>query len=402
MYLVEKHRIKSTNKHFGKLVELSKLSNNLYNQALYWIQYSLDNFGEWYSYEDLDKFMKRYVRVMTPEYDNYSQLPASVAQQTLRLLSQNVKSYIKAIKDWKRNPQKYRGMPEFPRFRKKGGQNNLLFTSQSARLKSGRIHFPVKVGGLTIQLRNSSVETIKQVRIIPKGLYFIVEVVYEVLDTPVEDSGGVAGIDLGLNNLASLVFGDFSQPVLFNGRPLKAINKYFNVKVAKYKSILDKTQKDQKSSRRLKYLYQKRNNIMDNYLHQISRLIVNLLVERGITTLVVGKNTYQKQENQLTNFVQVPVFRLLNYLKYKCKRAGINCIETEESYTSGTSYLDSEQPIKGLYNITRRVSRGVFLTNTGQRINADVNSGYQILKKVGINVQYKGHKTIFNPVTITL
>lgn len=117
---------------------------------------------------------------------------------------------------------------------------------------------------------------------------------------------------------------------------------------------------------------------------------------------MVGKNTYQKQENQLTNFVQVPVFRLLNYLKYKCKRAGINCIETEESYTSGTSYLDSEQPIKGLYNITRRVSRGVFLTNTGQRINADVNSGYQILRKVGINVQYKGHKTIFNPVTITL
>lgn len=402
MYLVEKHRIKSTNKHFGKLVELSKLSNNLYNQALYWLQYSLENFGEWYSYEDLDKFMKRYVRVMTPEYDNYSQLPASVAQQTLRLLSQNVKSYVKAIKDWKINPQKYRGMPEFPRFRKKGGQNSLLFTSQSARLKSGVIHFPVKVGGLTIRLRNSSVETIKQVRIIPKGLYFIVEVVYEVLDIPVEDSGGVAGIDLGLNNLASLVFGDFSQPVLFNGRPLKAINKYFNVKVAKYKSILDKTQKDQKSSRRLKYLYQKRNNIMDNYLHQISRLIVNLLVEKGITTLVVGKNTYQKQENQLTNFVQVPVFRLLNYLKYKCKRAGIKCIETEESYTTGTSYLDSEQPIKGLYNITRRVSRGVFLTNTGQRINADVNSGYQILKKVGINVQYKGHKTIFNPVTITL
>lgn len=99
MYLVEKHRIKSTNKHFGKLVELSKLSNNLYNQSLYWLRYSLDNFDEWYSYEDLDKFMKRYVRVMTPEYDNYSQLPASVAQQTLRLLSQNVKSYIKAIKD---------------------------------------------------------------------------------------------------------------------------------------------------------------------------------------------------------------------------------------------------------------------------------------------------------------
>lgn len=141
---------------------------------------------------------------------------------------------------------------------------------------------------------------------------------------------------------------------------------------------------------------------MDNYLHQISRHIVNLLVEKGITKLIVGKNTYQKQGNKLTNFVQVPVFRLLDYLRYKCERAGIECIDIEESYTTGTSYLDGEEPIKEQYNIERRISRGVFLTNQGQRINSDVNSGYQILKKVGINVPYQGQSTIFNPVTVTL
>lgn len=95
MYLVEKHKIKSSNKHFEKLCEMAKISNNLYNQSYYWLRYSLEKFGEWYSYEDIDKFMKRYVRVVTPEYDNYSQLPAQVSQQTLKvdLLEYLIKTY---------------------------------------------------------------------------------------------------------------------------------------------------------------------------------------------------------------------------------------------------------------------------------------------------------------------
>lgn len=83
---------------------MAKISNNLYNQLYYWLRYSLENFGEWHSYEDLDKFMKQYVKVETPEYDNYSQLPSQVAQQILRVVVQNMKSYVKSIKDWKRNP----------------------------------------------------------------------------------------------------------------------------------------------------------------------------------------------------------------------------------------------------------------------------------------------------------
>ena len=404
MYLVEKHKIKSSNKYFEKLCKMAKISNKLYNQAYYWLRYSFENFGEWYSYEDLDKFMKRYVRVVTPEYDNYSLLPAQVSQQILKVVVRNMKSYVKSIKDWKKNPSKYNGIPKLPRFRKKGGMNSLIFTNQLAKMKEdGIIHFSQQLKGLTIKVRNKSIQSIQQVRIIPKGLYFLVEVVYEVPDTPLsKEKGGVAGIDFGLNNLVSLVFDDFSSPILYNGRPLKSINRYFNDKVKDYKSILYKTQKDKISSRKLERLYQKRNDIMDNYLHQISRHIVNLLVEKNITKLVVGKNVYQKQRNKLMNFVQIPMLRLLAYLRYKCERVGIECVDVEESYTTGTSYLDGEEPVKEQYNIERRISRGIFLTNKGQRINADVNAAYQILKKVGINIPYEGQHTIFNPIKITI
>ena len=48
---------------------------------------------------------------------------------------------------------------------------------------------------------------------------------------------------------------------------------------------------------------------------------------------------------------------------------------TEESYTSGTSFIDDEEPIKKNYNKDRRVYRGLFVSNSGIQINADLNGG---------------------------
>ncbi len=55
---------------------------------------------------------------------------------------------------------------------------------------------------------------------------------------------------------------------------------------------------------------------------------------------------------------------------------------TEESYTSGTSFIDSEEPVKENYNKARRIHRGLFVSARGIKINADLNGAYQILRKV--------------------
>ncbi|NLD48254.1 MAG: transposase, partial [Clostridiaceae bacterium] len=57
-------------------------------------------------------------------------------------------------------------------------------------------------------------------------------------------------------------------------------------------------------------------------------------------------------------------------------------ILTEESYTSGTSFIDNELPVKENYNKKRRIKRGLFKSNDGILINADLNGAYQIIKKV--------------------
>ena len=69
-------------------------------------------------------------------------------------------------------------------------------------------------------------------------------------------------------------------------------------------------------------------------------------------------------------------------IEYKCQECGINFITTEEAYTSGTSFLDNECPTKENYDKSRRVKRGLFKSNNGTLINADVNGSLQILKKV--------------------
>ena len=64
---------------------------------------------------------------------------------------------------------------------------------------------------------------------------------------------------------------------------------------------------------------------------------------------------------------------------------GIKVNVVRESYTSGTSYLDGEYPDKVSYDNTRRIKRGLFRSNDGTLINADINAAYQIIKTTGRN-----------------
>ena len=61
---------------------------------------------------------------------------------------------------------------------------------------------------------------------------------------------------------------------------------------------------------------------------------------------------------------------------------GISDFIIIECFSCGTSFLDGETPTKANYNKARRVHRGLFISNTGTPINADLNGAYQILKKV--------------------
>lgn len=101
------------------------------------------------------------------------------------------------------------------------------------------------------------------------------------------------------------------------------------------------------------------------------------------------------------HFVQLPFARLIQMMEYKAKERGIAVILTEESYTSGTSFLDGESPSKENYDKTRRIHRGLFRANDDRLINADVNRAFQILRKVFPNVSADGIEgVVLRPVVV--
>lgn len=88
-----------------QLYNLCKISKNLYNQTLYIIKQELKTNNRWLSYYDTDKMMKDIINLEGEI--NYKLLKAQVAQQCLKQLDKNVKSYVKSIKDWKKHKEKY-------------------------------------------------------------------------------------------------------------------------------------------------------------------------------------------------------------------------------------------------------------------------------------------------------
>lgn len=377
MKLVEKHKIYKSHPSYSKLDHMSRKANNLYNQCVYLAKNS-ENLSE--DLKNLDKVMKSF----PDEHDNYRSFGyAACAQQILRLFQQNLRSDFASIKDYKKNPKKYTGMPRFPKFRKSGERFQVIFTNQSAKLTGKIVNIAPKAfeNKLFIRLRTDAVKKLCQVVFAPRNDYFLVYVIYEV-DDPVisQNSNKVAAIDIGLTNLATVTFSEQHEPILYRSDLVK-INKDFNRLNDEYVSILMKTQ-DKYTSKRRNRLSEKYAGLIEDRLHKISRAIVNDLSHRGVSTVIVGKNTGQKINCKLKNFVQVPLFKLIEMIKYKAELAGIKFIQVNESYTSGTSFLDNEIPTKTFYNKERRRFRGLFISNDLKRINADVNASFQIMKKV--------------------
>ena len=397
MKRVEKHKIYKSHSAYSKLDEMSRKANNLYNQCVHFAKHS-ENLSE--DLKDLDKVMKS----LPDEHDNYRSFGyAKCAQQILRLFHQNLRSYFASIKDYKKHPEKYTGMPKFPKFRKPGERFQVIFTNQAAKLTSNFVKIAPRTfeNKLSIRLRTTSAKKLCQVVFAPRNNHFLVYVIYEEEDPIIsQTSDKVAAIDIGLTDLATATFSEQDEPILYRSDLMK-INRDFNQLSSEYVSILKKTQ-NKNTSRRRNRLSEKYSGLVEDRLHKISRAIVNDLSQRGVSTLVVGKNTGQKINNKLKNFVQVPLFRLIWMIKYKAELAGIKFIQVEESYTSGTSFLDDELPTKEFYNKDRRKFRGLFISNRLKRINADVNASFQIMKKVYEKFTYDSSVKYANPIVKTI
>ena len=354
---------------FDQLDNLCFLSKNLYNATLYSVRKYFFETGKYLNYNEVNKDFTHSKQV------DYVALPAKVSKMTQMLVDKNFKSFFGCIKSDKVS----RGRVKVPNYLPKDGRQVVTYTKQALSfVKKGYI----RLSKTDIYIKNTR-DDIQFVRIVPNGDHIVLEIGYRVSVSDRRDSELIAGIDLGLNNLVTLV-SNASEPLIVNGRPLKSINQFYNKELASRKSVLETF--GRKNSNSLQRLHLKRNNKVKDYIHKTSREVVNHLVSNNITTLVVGYNRGWKQDINLSkkvnqNFVQVPFLMLVEQLRYKCNLEGISFHLQEESYTSKCSFFDGEDIKKHISYLGRRVKRGLFKTSSGRLVNADINAALNITKK---------------------
>ena len=355
------------------------LSKNLFNEGNYIVKQELIQNGKWTRFNTLNYQLNKGVS------DNYTLLPSQTANRILYTLDKSWKAFFIAIKDWKVNPKKYKEKPEPPHYKKKDGEHILIFTTQQVKIKDSYLLFPKMVGIDPIKTRLGDDTKLKEVRIIPKGMGYVCEIVHEIIVESLNlNPGNVAGIDLGVRNIVTMANNIGEQPIVIKGGFVKSMNQYYNKRRAELQSIYDL--QGIKGGSKMSTLTEKRNRKMKDAMHKLSRLIIDWCILHDIGTLVIGHNDNWKQQVNIgkrnnQNFVSIPYYILINDLNYKGEEVGIKVIEQEEAHTSKCSFLDGESIEHHKSYAGKRVKRGLFRSAKGILINADVQGALNIIKK---------------------
>lgn len=353
---------------------------------------------EWFlSYTVLDAIFKY------TDHPTYRRMNSQVNQNAIKKTVKSWKSYFQLQKDYAIHPEKYKARPRIPGYIKQPAMT-AAYTNQTAKFirKDGHVYLrfvnhkpPVLIGKESLYADMTYVKT----EVKPQyGGYSILLTFKEdivLLEVP-KSPKRILGIDVGVDNFCAVAnnFGD--APFLIKGGAVKSMNRNFNKERARLLSEVTKgsdSTYSKKETKRLHTLSRKRETRLRDFFYKTAWYLVRYAKQRQAEVIVAGHNEDQKQNicigrqnNQ--NFVAIPFCRFLDILRYTAAKAGIPVVLREESYTSRASLLDLDGiPAYKKGDTTnhtfsgKRVHRGIYKTDKGLFINADINGAGNILRK---------------------
>ena len=404
-FLTMRYHYKANKSEKSLLTLLCRISKNVYNTALYELRQQYFNNKSICNYYDLNSIIQNNI--------NYHILNTYQSICTIRLAHNNMSKFIK---------YNDKQCAKLPKYRKKKSLmplitdqirpvwykgckciklplSNLTRTSKifNKIFEDELVDIFIKESGLSKSFniffkipKELYDKNIRQFRIIPKQNDFIIEFTYEKEFIKVSDEiNRQMAIDLGITNLATCVIDD-NKSFIIDGKYLKSINQFYNKQKAHYQPLLPK---NIRYSKRLRYLDNKRNNRVEDYLNKAVAKLLSMCKELNVDRIIVGynkglklngikndkiKGKKRKKANQ--TFVQIPLSRFKDKLINKCKQLGIHIEIINEAYTSKCSYYDNDEIIKDNYSGSR-IKRGIYKTKRNKLVNADVNAALNIYKK---------------------
>lgn len=407
MDLVEKEIIYPTDDRFALLKELAHLSKNLYNASLYDVRqyyFETKKYRSWQSQRPI------FTKNKNPDY--YA-LQSHLAGEVLMQVGRQFLSFFNNRTNTKKR---------IPRYKDKDGFNVVTFPkitlSKDVKFDENRNIYQYRLCKRSYNiLIESTKSNLKMVKFSYDEVNNLIKCfkIYEVKEQKLKkDNSRYFSIDPGLNNIVSIFNNIGIRPLLYNGRPIKSINQYYNKKVAQYKSELPQ---GVNTSSKIRQLSLKRRNKIDYEMHQISNHIINQAITNNISKIFIGNNVGWKENINIgkrnnQNFVNVPHAKLISQLVYKGKLCGIEVITTEESYTSKASFFDKDElpsynsEKHSNYSFSgKRVKRGIYKDNKGNLWNADLNGAGNIMRKCTDKAYKNIRKTkelMKRPILVTL
>ena len=407
MQLVERHLIKPNHELYGVLDDLTFKAKNLYNHGLYLYRQSYFERKKnpdkpVLSWVEIDKDLRK------QGHEDIRALPAKVANAVLKNLGEAIASYWKLVRLKREGGLGHE--PGLPRYlHKTDGRYPLSFNYQTFGNKRGTNNELILCPkGLCLRIP-TKVEHPKQVRVVPKHGNFVIEVIYEAEECAPKRTSKYAGIDLGVDNFATVTFSTKNKPLIVKGLELKSINQGYNRLISKAQSLLPAPQK---TSRSIHRLWSRRSWTLQTKIHQITAFLTTLFDEMQIEKVFIGKNVNWKQRLPFgkavkQRFAYLPYETFIEQLRYKCQLRGISVIVQEESYTSKASFLDNDDiPVYGEAGNPKfsghRIMRGLYQSGNGQLINADVNGSYNILRKGLMNnhLSFNADNPLIQPLVV--
>lgn len=214
--------------------------------------------------------------------------------------------------------------------------------SQNYTIGKDYIAFPIMVDGKTkrTEFRAHWTERQRQrlvhaklglLRIVEKSHKWYAQIAIEVKTPPEEEEFNVMGVDLGLKCPAVAVTSTGKTRFFGNGRMIKYIRR-------KYQSRRRKLGKLKKLAA-IRKLGNKEHRWMTDQNHKISRQIVNLAVQEGVSTIKLEKlanirKTARTSRKNAKNLHNWPFYQLASFISYKAKLAGIRVVFVNPAYTS--------------------------------------------------------------------
>ena len=256
---------------------LCKVSNSLYNVALYNVRQQFFQTKQYLSYNENYKLSK--------SNENYKLLNSNMSQQILREVDNNFKSFFALLN--KKTNGNYSSKVKIPHYKEKDGFYKLKI-QQIQIDEDGYMLLPMSVsfrktyGSMKFKVpSNLNYSKIKYVEVIPMfhSKRFELHWVYE---TQIENTNNLLdetkylSIDLGVNNLMTCVSND-GFAFIIDRKKLKSINQYVNKRNAFLQSIRTT---------------QKNNNPLDENGNTIGKMGLELYLDsylRGTD----GSRTYQ-------------------------------------------------------------------------------------------------------------